>query len=102
MRIKESRVAYENLTGIYLERYRKNKREFIRAICNVDVPAQILLIVYGDFIDQGILSPMEELPKKEKEALFLEYKNADMVTSKEKAIEVCKIIYTLEFIKNNI
>lgn len=100
--MREIRDVYDKLAGMYLSRYIDDPVKMIEAMCNVDVPVQIILDVYKRFVEEGLFIPVENLTAPQKVVLFEKYQPYSAGHTKEKGANICKVIYTLEFLKENV
>lgn len=91
-----------SLAKIYIDKYMADRGNFIKVLCNVILPRKILINTYHKFVQQSVFCKLEELPVPEKQAYFDLYKAASVPLSKEEVTDVCRIIYTLDYIVKNI
>ena len=90
------------LTSFYLERYMQDKEALIKIMCGVEVPVQIMMETYKRLVKEGSLVPIEKMNPDCKQLLFQQYKNANVTTDKDRAIDICKVIHTLQFLSENV
>ena len=91
-----------SLAKIYIDKYMADNNGFIKVLCNVILPRKILINTYNKFLQENVFCKLEELPVSEKQAYFDLYKAASVPLSKEEVADVCRIIYTLDYIVKNI
>ncbi len=80
---------FDSLLNIYLSEFQNKGEPVLKTICNLSVPSEVILNKYKS------LQPIEDLPEKDKNELWLYAKEIYPDGDKETRIRFTKIVYTI-------